>query len=826
MVLSDDGDVPQGVTVCVRVRPMLTQREDGIKAREATCMRIVEMEGEQQRGCGSAVTRIYNPKDKTEKPKEFAFDRSYWSCDGFVEDPERPGFMIPDGPKSKYVDQDMVWDDIGQLVMRNALQGYNCTVFAYGQSGSGKSYSVVGYEPNKGIIPNTLTFLFSMIEENADPDIRFQVEIAMLEVYMDEVYDLLEPKKAERQKLKVFVNNNQVIVYDPSDRKNMDKIWRAARDMDAAEQFRLFGDANRSVRATGMNPSSSRGHTVFMCRFTKAVKQPGGQWVEEFKSKISLVDLAGSERAHDTGLSGAGLKEGIAINQSLNYLGQVLVQLCKSERVNYRDKLTQLLAESLNGQAVTVMIAAISPADINYDETISTLRFADNAKKMPVNARKQVSPTVQLITDLKEENRRLQEELSKLHDKPDGGGASGLEEAQRAVENFKKKSEELDGRLAQLEPEYEHMAAKMRQLRGEATAADDELLLSLEGLPEDYDDNTLQRMIAQLEPKMEAKLNEIEAVNSERNRIKYEFEDAKQKLGDGLKEKQQAILALLETSEMQGESWEQKLTKADEDSQKLRQALQEKGVSVNEILGLMNKGVGSQDEKGTQLRYFVNLCEDSHENGLLFFIPFGTSQVKRFVPNDAEPGIKLPGDSIEPHHATIENDPETGAITIACANEQAQLWVNGAKVLFDANPVELVHGARVIIGFEFIFRYVDPKQKIEKKVMLNKQGVPTLVDAHYALEELKAKSGQDKASAVENGKRNQVGRHKRRKEIRKSLMRRATFNSQREDELMADFQRRLQEQREKLSEELVRKRQAGTCAGKMKLKAGKDCSVS
>mmetsp|Transcript_50255 Transcript_50255/g.106782 ORF Transcript_50255/g.106782 Transcript_50255/m.106782 type:complete len:792 (+) Transcript_50255:42-2417(+) len=791
--MADDEERPQGVLVCVRVRPMFTKRPDGTPAREAACQRIVEMDGEAASGCGSAVTKIFNPQDMSAKPREFAFDRSYWSSDGFKEDPERPGFNIPDGPNSKYVSQDMVWDDVGQLVMRNALQGYNCTVFAYGQSGAGKSYSVVGYPPNLGIIPNTLTFLFSMIEENKDPDVRYQVEIAMLEVYMDEVYDLLAPRGAERQKLKVFVNNNQVMIYDPSDRKNPDKIWRAARNQETAEQFRLMGDANRSVRATGMNPSSSRGHTVFMCRFTKATKN-GAAWVEDFKSKISLVDLAGSERAHDTGLTGIGLKEGIAINQSLTYLGQVLASLCKSERVNYRDKLTQLLAESLNGQAVTVMIAAISPADINFEDTLSTLRFADNAKKMPVKIKKQISPTQQLIADLKEENAKLQADLAKLSQ------PEGLAAAQANVEDLKNRLASADKELADLEPEYEALNKQLEEAAAEAKKA-------------------------AIRKEMDEKYEKIEALNNDRSQIVHDLDEAKEMLGSGLREKQQAILALLEISEEENQ-WEQKLAKADQDEQKLKESFKEKGVSVNEILGLMNAGTGDSSSRKAP-RYFVNLCEDSHENGLLFFIPDGDSKIKRFVPNDDEPGIKLPGDSVESHHATVHNDPAMGKISITSGSETAQLWVNGAKVVYGTEGIELTHGARVIIGLEFVFRYVDPDGKSEKKLQLDENGVPIVVDIGYALQELEVKAGRSQASAVERGRKTLVGRQRQRKEARKSLMKRATQVAMQEDEITAELRRLKAEEQAQRKQEIAEKRKKGKCAGKLRVgNQDKDCKQS
>eukprot|EP00931_Biecheleriopsis_adriatica_P106525 TRINITY_DN80961_c0_g1_i1.p1 TRINITY_DN80961_c0_g1~~TRINITY_DN80961_c0_g1_i1.p1 ORF type:complete len:969 (+),score=244.85 TRINITY_DN80961_c0_g1_i1:84-2990(+) len=430
MAEAEKDEPPKGVIVCVRVRPMFRERPDGTAGREASCKQIVEMDGVSDK-CGSLVTRVFDPNNPPAF-KDFAFDRSYWSSSEYTEDRKRPGVHIPDGPNSKYVSQDMVWHDLGQIMMNNILNGYNCTVFAYGQSGAGKSYSVVGYPPNDGIIPHTVTALYDIIDTNEDPTLRYEIEIAMLEVYMDEVYDLLEPKKQERTKLRVARIGNDVLIYDPKDRDNLNKIWRAARDREQCDSFRNLGDANRTVRPTGMNPTSSRGHTLFIMRFRKE-KRTGQVWSEEFRTKVTLVDLAGSERAHDTGLKGIGLEEGVAINRSLTNLGNCLVSRCKGEQVAYPDKLTKALSESLDGNAITIMIAAISPADINYGDTLSTLRFADNAKRMPVKAKKQLDPTAVLIAGLREENARLQKQLEALSTL---GGSSDEQERKQLEEKL------------------------------------------------------------------------------------------------------------------------------------------------------------------------------------------------------------------------------------------------------------------------------------------------------------------------------------------------------------------------------------------------------
>lgn len=180
----------------------------------------------------------------------------------------------------RYVSQEMVWDDLGEKLLSYGLAGFNCTVFAYGQTGAGKSYSVVGYKPNDGLIPNLVARIFDCADAcdkkaTAVGSVKFEVEVAMLEVYMDKVYDLLQktdPGKP-RQELKVFrTASGEVMIYDPADKTQRDKIWHACTDRQMAEMKRALGEANRTIRSTSMNPSSSRGHTVFMVRITKLVR--------------------------------------------------------------------------------------------------------------------------------------------------------------------------------------------------------------------------------------------------------------------------------------------------------------------------------------------------------------------------------------------------------------------------------------------------------------------------------------------------------------------------------------------------------------------------
>ena len=177
------------------------------------------------------------------------------------------------------------------------------------------------------------------------------------------------------------------------------------------------GTSNRTIASTNMNATSSRAHTIVTINLTQKYKNEAGKEMAK-SSLINLVDLAGSERADATGATGDRLKEGAAINLSLTSLGNVISALAdnsagKNVKVPYRDSvLTKLLMNALGGNSKTIMIAAISPADINHDETLSTLRYADRAKQIKTKAVVNEDPTEKLINNLKEENEKLKKMLA------------------------------------------------------------------------------------------------------------------------------------------------------------------------------------------------------------------------------------------------------------------------------------------------------------------------------------------------------------------------------------------------------------------------------
>ncbi|KAA0200543.1 hypothetical protein HAZT_HAZT008047 [Hyalella azteca] len=271
-----------------------------------------------------------------------------------------------------------VYADLGKGILDSAWQGYNATLFAYGQTGSGKSWSVIGYEPNKvakfdtlSIVPLLCEDIFKGIKEKGAA-VQCEVQFSMLEIYNEVVRDLLQPKQGKGG-LKIREHPKRGF-YAEGLKTTMVTSYE---DMNQKMQQ---GTINRTIASTNMNATSSRAHTIVGIKFIQKSKNATN--VETAKTAtINLVDLAGSERVEATGATGDRLKEGASINLSLTKLGDCIHALAeqsngkKNVRVPFRSStLTKLLRNALGGNSKTVMIAAISPADINFDETISTLR--------------------------------------------------------------------------------------------------------------------------------------------------------------------------------------------------------------------------------------------------------------------------------------------------------------------------------------------------------------------------------------------------------------------------------------------------------------------
>lgn len=385
------------IKVVVRVRPFNNRELN----RNAKC--IVQMKGEQ--------TILHPPPDAADRLRQakggsdgrtFKYDKSYWSFDR---------------SDTHYAGQDNLFQDLGSPLLDNAFKGYNNCIFAYGQTGSGKSYSMMGYGDEAGVIPKICRDMFERITSlQNDPNLTCTVEVSYLEIYNERVRDLLNPATKGNLRVREHPSTGPYV-------EDLAKL--AVRSFSEIENLMDEGNKARTVAATNMNETSSRSHAVFTLTLTQKRHDTETRMDTEKVAKISLVDLAGSERATSTGATGARLKEGAEINRSLSTLGRVIAALAdlssgkKGMKVPYRDSvLTWLLKDSLGGNSLTAMIAAISPADINFEETLSTLRYADSAKRIKNHAVVNEDPNARMIRELKEELAQLRSKL--------GGGGVGI----------------------------------------------------------------------------------------------------------------------------------------------------------------------------------------------------------------------------------------------------------------------------------------------------------------------------------------------------------------------------------------------------------------
>ncbi|TVY76107.1 Kinesin-like protein KIF1C [Lachnellula suecica] len=364
------------VRVVVRVRGFLPREVE----RGAEC--LIEMNPITQ-----ATTLLVpndsdpaNSRSKTRKvieEKSFTFDSSFWSHDKADE---------------HYAHQEDVYNSLGEEFLDHNFEGYHTCIFAYGQTGSGKSYTMMGTPDQPGLIPRTCEDLFQRIEaaHNETPNISYNVRVSYFEVYNEHVRDLLVP-----------VNPNQPPYYlkireSPTEGPYIKDLTDApVKNISEILKHMKIGDASRTTASTKMNDTSSRSHSVFTIMLKQIHHDMETDETTERTARIRLVDLAGSERAKATEATGARLREGSNINKSLTTLGRVIGALAdpKQQRsgkrnkdvVPYRDSiLTWLLKDSLGGNSKTAMIACIAPSD--YDETLSTLRYADQAKRIRTRA--------------------------------------------------------------------------------------------------------------------------------------------------------------------------------------------------------------------------------------------------------------------------------------------------------------------------------------------------------------------------------------------------------------------------------------------------------
>nr|XP_043893486.1 kinesin-like protein KIF1B isoform X9 [Solea senegalensis] len=712
------------VKVAVRVRPF-NSRE---MSKDSKC--IIQMQGN--------TTTILNPKAPKEPAKTFSFDYSYWS------------HTTPED--SSFASQNRVYNDIGKEMLQHAFEGYNVCIFAYGQTGAGKSYTMMGKqeEGQEGIIPMLCEDLFEKInDDNNKEELSYSVEVSYMEIYCERVRDLLNPKN--KGNLRVREHPLLGPYVEDLSKLAVTSYTDIADLMDA-------GNKARTVAATNMNETSSRSHAVFTIVFTQKKHDSETDLSTEKVSKISLVDLAGSERADSTGAKGTRLKEGANINKSLTTLGKVISALAevdnctskskkkkKSDFIPYRDSvLTWLLRENLGGNSRTAMVAALSPADINYDETLSTLRYADRAKNIKCNAVINEDPNNKLVRDLKDEVARLKELLHAqglgdiLDIDPLGDDCPGSGIKSDSAQIF---------RMALLTSHTEAQSYRRKAPIGSLTASPSSGALCSQG--------------------------GLQSVTSIQERIMST--PGGEEAIERLKESEKIIAELNET-------WEEKLRKTEAIRMEREALLAEMGVAIREdggTLGVFSpKKLSHEGPFDNQLDCFptkehfvekpcdlytdfngvfspkktphlVNLNEDPlMSECLLYYIKDGITRVGQA---DAErrQDIVLSGAHIKEEHCIFrsERNANGDVIVLLVPCEGSETYVNGKRV---EDAIQLRSGNRIIMGKNHVFRFNHPEQaRAEREKTPSAETPVEPVDWTFAQRELLEKQGIDMKQEME-----------------------------------------------------------------------------
>ncbi|KAM4737472.1 kinesin-like protein KIF1B isoform 17-T17 [Anableps anableps] len=675
------------VKVAVRVRPF-NSRET---SKESKC--IIQMQGN--------TTTILNPKAPKEPAKTFSFDYSYWSH----TTPEDPCFAS----------QNRVYNDIGKEMLEHAFEGYNVCIFAYGQTGAGKSYTMMGKqeEGQEGIIPMLCEDLFEKINEDCNKEeLSYSVEVSYMEIYCERVRDLLNPKN--KGNLRVREHPLLGPYVEDLSKLAVTSYTDIADLMDA-------GNKARTVAATNMNETSSRSHAVFTIVFTQKKHDSETDLTTEKVSKISLVDLAGSERADSTGAKGTRLKEGANINKSLTTLGKVISALAevdnctskskkkkKTDFIPYRDSvLTWLLRENLGGNSRTAMVAALSPADINYDETLSTLRYADRAKNIKCNAVINEDPNNKLVRELKDEVARLKELLR----------AQGL------------------GDILDIDPMGDdYPGSGIKYLKDIQNNKNRYLIASENQRPGHFSTAPIGSLTAS--PSSGALCNQggLQSVTSIQERIMST--PGGEEAIERLKESEKIIAELNET-------WEEKLRKTEAIRMEREALLAEMGVAIREDGGTL----GVFSPKKTP--HLVNLNEDPlMSECLLYYIKDGITRVGQA---DAErrQDIVLSGAHIKEEHCIFrsERNANGDVIVMLVPCEGSETYVNGKRV---EEAIQLRSGNRIIMGKNHVFRFNHPEQaRAEREKTPTAETPVEPVDWTFAQRELLEKQGIDMKQEME-----------------------------------------------------------------------------
>ncbi len=353
--------------VAIRVRPPLSREtEEGIPFRSIAIVSQDQKSISLAEYLGAELDEIERQREWVEQPNLFQLHR--FTFDQVFD------------LDSNQID---VYTLTAKPAVQSVLEGYNSTIFAYGQTGTGKTYTMEGFtfnqnDPNRGIIQRTIEDIFNYIMTTSSENTKFIIRASYLQIYNEFISDLLKP---EKKNLQIREDKKKGIYVD------LLSEWAVRNPVDLYALLKR-GTSYRTTSATNMNDVSSRSHAVFVITVEQMTTETiNGQTHTQIKvGKLNLVDLAGSERVRVTGATGQQLEESKKINKSLSCLGNVINALTDQKNrihIPYRDsKLTRLLEDSLGGNCKTTMIAMISPAHDAFNESLSTLYFAQRAKKI------------------------------------------------------------------------------------------------------------------------------------------------------------------------------------------------------------------------------------------------------------------------------------------------------------------------------------------------------------------------------------------------------------------------------------------------------------
>eukprot|EP00743_Colponemidia_sp_Colp-15_P004133 GILK01004461.1.p1 GENE.GILK01004461.1~~GILK01004461.1.p1 ORF type:complete len:1299 (+),score=306.15 GILK01004461.1:63-3959(+) len=637
-------DAGEAATVAVRVRP-LSKREK--KNGGVLCVQT-------ESNSSIAITNANN-----QQKRSFQVDQTYWSASGFTQDPTTT-LYIPQ--EEVYADQKKIFSHGGVPLVDNLFSGVNSYHVAYGETGSGKSFSTFGQRANRGLAQLCCEDIFKRIVE-LNNDRKYEVTVSMLELYNEKVQDLLRPptrrvkgglRVRESDKAGVFVEGLKK---------------HPVADFPALTKKIREGVSNRTMASTLYNSASSRTHVIMTVELTQRFIK--NNQMEHRKATLTFVDLAGSEKAVKAGQNKDRFAQATAINQSLTALRSVLFALATGNRakktsVPYRSSmLTRLLHNALGGNARTYFLFTLSPSSTCYEESLGTLRYAELAKKMRCNPINNQDSQSHLLEELKTENDRLRRLLVQHQGKPPAN-----DEIEQDIEQWEEELRANELAIAEISQTWEEkVAAAEREAEAEQDA-NSPTNENMADFDEDEDEEDAPEILAQ----------------------------PQQAHGLTINAPRMSISPFITTNGPT--TAETSFGEADKSSgNQLSLPTVAKPVTRRSI------------SNGERLPQLSNINEDPQLSGrLVFNIARGVLTAGKKTA-DNRPDIVLAGLGIELKHCKFINEDNRVTLEVEPSASENTL-VNGKRVIGSRG---LRHGDRLMLGTNYVFLFKNPAREDEKE---------------------------------------------------------------------------------------------------------------